>query len=126
VGVEQLLDVSTESGVRRGNAQEVARSHIPGWQHGAASIDNRDDVLRRDSVASHFLGIDLDHDGPLAAAEGGGAETPGSVAKIGRTRFSAMSCISPGVRVALEKTSCATGTLPASNRMMKAGPHPEA
>ena len=45
---------------------------------------------------------------------GGGAETPGSVAKIGRTRLSAMSCISPGVRVSLENTSCATGRLPAS------------
>ena len=40
---------------------------------------------------------------------GGGAETPGSVAKSGRTRFSAMSCISPGVRVALVKTSWPTG-----------------
>ena len=55
---------------------------------------------------------------------GGGAETPGSVAKIGRTRFSAMSCISGTLRVELENTSCATGTLPASNRMMKGGTAP--
>ena len=55
---------------------------------------------------------------------GGGAETPGNVAKIGRTRFRAMSCISATLRVALENTSCATGTLPASNRMMKGGTAP--
>ena len=47
---------------------------------------------------------------------GGGAETPGSVANIGRTRKSARSCISPTLRVSLEKTSCPTGTLPASKR----------
>src|SRR6266487_1820416 len=34
---------------------------------------------------------------------GGGADTPGSVAKIGRTRLSAMSCISGTLRVVLEK-----------------------
>jgi hypothetical protein len=55
---------------------------------------------------------------------GGGADTPGSVAKMGLTRLSAMSCISGTVRVVLEKTSCATGTLPASNRMMKGGTAP--
>src|SRR5881296_469632 len=37
--------------------------------------------------------------------KGGGAETPGKVAKIGLTRLRAMSCISPGLRVELEKTS---------------------
>ena len=35
-----------------------------------------------------------------------------------------MFCISPGVRVVLEKTSCATGTLPASKRMMNGGTAP--
>ena len=35
--------------------------------------------------------------------KGGGAETPGSVAKIGRTRFKAMSCISPGASVGLKR-----------------------
>ena len=55
---------------------------------------------------------------------GGGADTPGSVAKMGRTRLSAMSCISGTLRVELENTSCATGTLPASNRMMNGGTAP--
>ena len=40
--------------------------------------------------------------------KGGGAETPGSVANNGRTRFKARSCISPTERVSLEKT-IATG-----------------
>jgi hypothetical protein len=43
---------------------------------------------------------------------GGGAETPGSVANKGRTRLSAKSCNSPCVCVALLKTSCPTATLP--------------
>src|ERR1017187_3332876 len=55
---------------------------------------------------------------------GGGAETPGSVAKSGRTRFSAMSWISPTVRVWLVKTRSPTGTLPASNRITKGGTVP--
>jgi hypothetical protein len=33
--------------------------------------------------------------------KGGGAETPGSVAKSGRTRLSAASCIWPSVTVGL-------------------------
>jgi hypothetical protein len=37
--------------------------------------------------------------------KGGGAETPGRVAKIGLTRLRAMSCIWPGDRVELENTS---------------------
>ena len=56
--------------------------------------------------------------------KGGGAETPGNVAKIGRTRFNAMSCISLGGRVGLEKINWPTGTLPASNRVMKGGTAP--
>ncbi len=56
--------------------------------------------------------------------KGGGADTPGRVAKIGRTRFSAMSCISPGESVGLENTSWPTGTLPASKRMMNGGTVP--
>src|SRR5207249_8856896 len=55
---------------------------------------------------------------------GGGAETPGSVANRGRTRFKAASCISPTERVSLEKTRLPTGTLPASNRMMNGGTVP--
>ena len=55
---------------------------------------------------------------------GGGAETPGSVANSGRTRFSAKSCISPCVRVALLKTSWPTATLPASKRVMNGGTVP--
>ena len=55
---------------------------------------------------------------------GGGADTPGNVAKSGRTRFSAASCISPTERVSLEKTRLPTGTLPASNRMMNGGTVP--
>ena len=52
-------------------------------------------------------------------SNGGGAETPGSVAKSGRTIFSAASCICPTVRAgfSVEKTSCPTGTEPASNRV---------
>jgi hypothetical protein len=56
--------------------------------------------------------------------KGGGAETPGSVAKSGRTRFNAKSCISACVRVALLKTSMPTATLPASKRVMKGGTVP--
>ena len=55
---------------------------------------------------------------------GGGADTPGSVANNGRTRFKAKSCISPTVRVWLEKTRSPTGTLPASNRMTNGGTVP--
>src|SRR5215467_10982938 len=55
---------------------------------------------------------------------GGGAETPGNVAKSGRTRFSAASCISPTVRLVLEKTRFPTGTLPASNRITNGGTVP--
>src|SRR6266404_7490100 len=55
---------------------------------------------------------------------GGGADTPGNVAKSGRTRFSAASCISPTERVLLAKTRLPTGTLPASNRMTKGGTVP--
>jgi hypothetical protein len=55
-----------------------------------------------------------------APPNGGGADTPGSVAKSGRTMFSAASCICPTVRVgfSVEKTRCPTATLPASKRMM--------
>ena len=56
--------------------------------------------------------------------KGGGAETPGSVANSGRTRLSAKSCISPGVRVSLLKTSWPTGTLPASKRVTNGGTVP--
>ena len=56
--------------------------------------------------------------------KGGGAETPGSVAKVGRTLLSAKFWISPTLRVSLEKTSCPTGTLPASKRTMKGGTVP--
>ena len=54
--------------------------------------------------------------------KGGGAETPGRVAKRGRTMFSAASCIWPTVRAGLsvEKTRLPTGTLPASKRVTKA------
>ena len=55
---------------------------------------------------------------------GGGADTPGSVANSGRTRFSARSCISPTVRVRLENTRSPTGTLPASNRITNGGTVP--
>ena len=53
---------------------------------------------------------------------GGGADTPGSVAKSGRTMFSAASCIWPTVRVgfSVAKTRLPTGTLPASKRVTKA------
>src|SRR2546425_8186891 len=40
-----------------------------------------------------------------APPNGGGAETPSSVANSGRTRFSAMSCRSPCVRDGLLKIS---------------------
>ena len=50
--------------------------------------------------------------------KGGGAETPGRVANSGRTRLSAMSCISAGGRVGLEKISWPTGTDPPSKRVM--------
>ena len=50
---------------------------------------------------------------------GGGADTPGSVAKSGRTMFSAASCICPTVRAgfSVEKTKLPTGTLPESKRV---------
>jgi len=48
---------------------------------------------------------------------GGGADTPGNVAKSGRTRLSAASCrLRDGVVVA-GKNQSATGTLPASKRI---------
>src|SRR5437660_12576672 len=52
---------------------------------------------------------------------GGGADTPGNVAKSGRTRLRAASCISPTERALLAKTRLPTGTLPASKRMIKGG-----
>ena len=55
---------------------------------------------------------------------GGGADTPGSVANSGRTRLTAKSCISPCERVALLKTNMPTATLPASKRVMKGGTVP--
>jgi hypothetical protein len=55
---------------------------------------------------------------------GGGAETPGSVANIGRTRNSAASCNSEIERVLLEKTRLPTGTLPASNLTTNGGTVP--
>ena len=55
---------------------------------------------------------------------GGGADTPGSVANNGRTRFNAASCISPTERVSLENTRLPTGTLPASKRVMNGGTVP--
>src|SRR5438874_12065251 len=56
--------------------------------------------------------------------KGGGAETPGRVAKSGRTKFRAASCISATERVSLEKTKLPTGTLPASNRVINGGTVP--
>ena len=56
--------------------------------------------------------------------KGGGAETPCRVANNGRTRFRARSCISPTVRLVLEKTKFPTGTLPASNRVTNGGTVP--
>src|SRR6266478_6279153 len=56
--------------------------------------------------------------------KGGGADTPGSVAKMGRTRFKAASCNWPTVRVSLEKTRLPTGTLPASKRITNGGAVP--
>src|SRR5438045_7843408 len=56
--------------------------------------------------------------------KGGGAETPGNVAKSGRTMFKAASCISATERVSLEKTRLPTGTLPASKRMINGGTVP--
>ncbi len=55
---------------------------------------------------------------------GGGADTPGRVAKRGRTKFKAASCISATERESLEKTRLPTGTLPASKRMMNGGTVP--
>ena len=55
---------------------------------------------------------------------GGGADTPGSVANSGRTRFSAASCICATVAVSLVKTRLPTGTLPASKRVMNGGTVP--
>src|SRR6266478_5977014 len=58
--------------------------------------------------------------------KGGGAETPGKVAKRGRTRLSAASCIWPTVRLSfvVEKTRYPTGTLPASKRITNGGTVP--
>src|SRR3989442_1049503 len=55
---------------------------------------------------------------------GGGADTPGNVAKIGRTRFSAMFCLSPGVRVLRQNANGASGALAVSHRMVDGGPVP--
>ena len=58
--------------------------------------------------------------------DGGGADTPGSVANIGLTLKSAASCRSfrPSLGSSLEKTSVPTGTLPASNRITNGGTVP--
>ena len=56
--------------------------------------------------------------------KGGGAETPGRVAKSGRTVFSAASCSCATERVSLANTSWPIGTLPASKRMTKGGTVP--
>ena len=50
---------------------------------------------------------------------GGGAETPGSVANSGRTRFNAKSCISQGPGLAAENQLAHRHLLPASKRVMK-------
>ena len=72
-------------------------------------------------------------DGTLGAAPPGISSTAGKgetaalqmrVAKSGRTRFRAASCISPTERVLLAKTRLPTGTLPASKRMTKGGTVP--
>ncbi len=55
---------------------------------------------------------------------GGGAETPGKVAKSGRTVFSAASWSWATLRVSLAKTSCPMGTLPASKRITNGGTVP--
>ena len=55
---------------------------------------------------------------------GGGAETPGSVANKGLTRLMAMSCISAGSRVALEKTNCPMAIEPVSKRVINGGTAP--
>jgi hypothetical protein len=46
------------------------------------------------------------------------------LANIGRTRLRARSWTSDVGRVSLDSTSCPTGTLPASNRMMNGGTVP--
>jgi hypothetical protein len=55
---------------------------------------------------------------------GGGAETPGSVANSGRTRFNAASCICATLAVSLVNTRLPTGTLPASKRVTNGGTVP--
>ena len=55
---------------------------------------------------------------------GGGAETPGRLANMGRTRNRARSWISLMLRVSLESTRNPTGTLPASKRITKGGTVP--
>ena len=56
--------------------------------------------------------------------DGGGADTPGSVASRGRTELSARSCTSASLRVGLENTSWPIGIDPASNRTMNGGSVP--
>ena len=56
--------------------------------------------------------------------KGGGAETPGRLANIGRTLNRAWSWISPMPRVLLESTRYPTGTLPVSKRITKGGTVP--
>ena len=56
--------------------------------------------------------------------KGGGAETPGKVAKSGRTVLRAASCSWATVLVSLAKTSWPIGTLPASKRMTNGGTVP--
>src|SRR5439155_8687995 len=55
---------------------------------------------------------------------GGGADTPGIAANMGRTLFSAWSWISVTVRDSLDRTRYPTATLPVSKRMTNGGTVP--
>jgi hypothetical protein len=60
---------------------------------------------RATSRTSASVPDQLHHECSLACAERWGSQTPGRLAKSGRTRVTAISCISATLRVGLEKTS---------------------
>ena len=67
---EQLREIAAEGGVGAGDALDVAGPHVPGGRDHAGAIDGGDGLLGRNAVLTQLVGVEGDHDGALAPAEG--------------------------------------------------------
>ena len=85
----EFLKIGAQGGVGPSDAVDRARPHVSGRHHKRTLTHGGDGFIGRDLVLVQFIGIERNDDGPLVPPNGGGAETPGSVANRGRTRFSA-------------------------------------